>query len=149
MRPQELAFGLAATANAASLASVCTTAYAKAALPLDVLDGVTIDASSLSVTAKYNTSVTGSVFYPDSTFDYCNVTVSRLRVQHLCTEPSTYTHSLHTLTLKGMTGSSSHIGFQILPTSRADSLLQEVADLPSTRELEASLVQCNMVQPRV
>lgn len=75
MRPQEMVLGLAATANAASLASVCTTSYAKAALPLDALAGATIDASSVTAMAFYNTTVTGENFYPDSTFNYCNVTV--------------------------------------------------------------------------
>jgi tannase len=103
MRSQELFFlGLAATANAASLASVCTTSYAVAALPLDALEGVKIDASSVTATATYNASVTGNVFYPDSTFDYCNVTV---RLQHLYTALlMTDVDSLHTPTMREMIG---------------------------------------------
>lgn len=75
MRPQQLVFGLAAAASATSLSDVCTSSYAVAALPAGALESVTIDASSVTAVATYNTTITGEVMYPDSTFDYCNVTV--------------------------------------------------------------------------
>lgn len=85
MRSEQLIAGLTATVSAASLADVCTTSYAVAALPQGALESVTIDSSSVTAVAAYNTSVTGDSMFPDSTFDYCNVTV--------CS--STYTHDPH------------------------------------------------------
>lgn len=62
-------------AQAATLQDVCTSSYAKAALPADdFLAGVTIDPSTITASAVTNSSVSGSVYYPDATFDYCNVT---------------------------------------------------------------------------
>ena len=61
------------TQAAGSLANVCTIDYAKAALPANPT-GITIDASSVTVDAVTNASVSGATFYPDATFEYCNVT---------------------------------------------------------------------------
>lgn len=81
MRTALLTTSLVAAAHGASLSTVCTDAYAKAALPADgTLPGATIDQASLIVTPAYNYSVNGSDNFPDATFDYCNVTVSCLFV---------------------------------------------------------------------
>ncbi|TVY75885.1 Tannase, partial [Lachnellula suecica] len=99
MRTSQLAVtGLAATAGATSLANVCTTSYATAKLPLDELDGATIDTSSLTAQAFYNVTVTDEYFYPDSTFDYCNVTFAyshsgrndRVQVTYWLPDPSKF-----------------------------------------------------------
>jgi tannase len=64
-----------AVASAATLGDVCTTSYAQSSLPSNnVYPGITIDASSVRVTAVTNYNVTASPNYPDSAFDYCNVT---------------------------------------------------------------------------
>lgn len=60
--------------NSSSLSGVCTIAYAKASLPLDAVDGITIDPSSVSVQEVSNYTSSGSVTLPDATIDYCNVT---------------------------------------------------------------------------
>ena len=60
-------------AAAASLSDICTVAYARAALPLDILQGVTVDTSSVSTKLVTNFTAS-SIFYPTSTFDYCNLT---------------------------------------------------------------------------
>lgn len=56
-----------------SLSDICTDAYAKAALPIDTIDGITVDASSVSTSLVTNFTAS-SIFYPTSTFDYCNLT---------------------------------------------------------------------------
>ncbi|EHL00674.1 alpha/beta-Hydrolase [Glarea lozoyensis ATCC 20868] len=69
---------LASTAmvvRAASLSDICTTSYVSAALPVTgFYTGITINPDSLTVNAVANTTVTGQDFFPDATFDYCNVT---------------------------------------------------------------------------
>lgn len=67
-----LAYSATATATS-SLSDICTVAYAKDALPLDVLQGVTVDPSSVSTNLVTNFTAS-SIFYPTSTFDYCNLT---------------------------------------------------------------------------
>ncbi|CAI7613324.1 unnamed protein product [Penicillium glandicola] len=64
---------VASAAATTSLSDICTTAYAKQALPLDSLQGVTVDPSSVSTSLVTNFTAE-SVFYPTTTFDYCNVT---------------------------------------------------------------------------
>ena len=64
---------IVAVVRAATLDDVCTAAYVKAALPLDVLEGITIDTSSLLVSATTNYSSASSDFFPAATFDYCGV----------------------------------------------------------------------------
>ncbi|PWY64459.1 tannase [Aspergillus eucalypticola CBS 122712] len=64
---------LAATVQAATLDDVCTSAYVKAALPLDVLTGITIDSSSVVVSATKNYSSSAGDFFGAATFDYCAV----------------------------------------------------------------------------
>ncbi|PSK34248.1 hypothetical protein B9Z65_8574 [Elsinoe australis] len=65
---------LSATAHAATLQDVCTTSHVQASLPAEGdIDGVTVDSSSVYATPVYNASVSGADFYPDATFDYCNV----------------------------------------------------------------------------
>lgn len=62
-----------AVAQAASLADVCTTAWATSALPeAGFYNGITIDTSSVVVSAGYNFSATNDMF-PDTTVDYCSV----------------------------------------------------------------------------
>lgn len=66
-------FTCVAAVTAASLSDICTSSYAKTALPVDAIDGINIDISS--VTASLTTNYTAnSVFYPTTTFDYCNLT---------------------------------------------------------------------------
>lgn len=63
-----------AVVDAAALGDVCTSSYVQASLPADdFYVGITIDASSVSATPVTNTSVTGQTFFPDATFDYCNI----------------------------------------------------------------------------
>ncbi|KAJ9289354.1 hypothetical protein DTO021C3_3180 [Paecilomyces variotii] len=65
----------AGIAHAATLDEVCTTSYAQEALPADgFYQGVTIDPSSVVVAPVKNASVSDDVWYPDSVFDYCDVT---------------------------------------------------------------------------
>lgn len=64
-----------AVANAASLADVCTTSKVQTSLPSGLL-GLTIDASSVTASPVYNASTSGQVFFPDATFDFCNVTLA-------------------------------------------------------------------------
>ncbi|KAJ5388938.1 uncharacterized protein N7496_000006 [Penicillium cataractarum] len=56
-----------------SLSEICTDSYAKAALPIGTIDGITVDASSVSTSLVTNFTAS-SIFYPTSTFDYCNLT---------------------------------------------------------------------------
>ncbi|KAJ3001788.1 hypothetical protein HKX48_002669, partial [Thoreauomyces humboldtii] len=58
-----------------ALADVCTTAYAVANLPANPT-GITIDATSVTANAFTNVTVTDQEFFPNATFDYCNVTFS-------------------------------------------------------------------------
>lgn len=62
-----------ATAASTSLSDICTASYAKKALPVGAIQGVTIDSSSVSASLVTNFTAS-SIFYPTSTFDYCNVT---------------------------------------------------------------------------
>lgn len=63
-----------AVTYATTLDGVCTSSYVQASLPsADFYTGITIDNSSVSATPVYNTSVSGQDFFPDATFDYCNV----------------------------------------------------------------------------
>lgn len=77
MRPEFLALIAAAVdaaAYAATLNDVCTSSYVQASLPAaDFYNGITIDSSSVSASPVYNTSVSGQDFFPDATFNYCNV----------------------------------------------------------------------------
>ncbi|KAJ5715034.1 tannase [Penicillium malachiteum] len=59
--------------HAATLDDVCTSAYVKAALPLDILTGITIDSSSVVVSATKNYYSASGDFFPAATFDYCAV----------------------------------------------------------------------------
>lgn len=66
----------ATTAQAASLIDVCTTFYAKSVLPENsdfVTEGIDIDPSSLTV-SLVNNATADSLYYPEATIDYCNVT---------------------------------------------------------------------------
>ncbi|KAJ5918851.1 tannase [Penicillium verhagenii] len=74
-----LAGGLGlATVHAASLKDVCTTTYAKKALPAsDEFQGLTLDTSSITANAVYNASTTNEDNWPDVYgFDYCNITMT-------------------------------------------------------------------------
>lgn len=63
-------------AQAASLQSVCTTSNAKNALPLDVAEGIELDSSSVTTNVVTNYSVSDENYFPDATFDFCNVTLA-------------------------------------------------------------------------
>jgi hypothetical protein len=66
-----------AVAQAASLEDVCTSAYAVAALPAaDFYQGITIDNASVTANPVYAANASGNVMFPDSTFDYCNISFS-------------------------------------------------------------------------
>ncbi|CAK7231234.1 hypothetical protein SCUCBS95973_007842 [Sporothrix curviconia] len=65
--------GLQAVSATASLSDICSAAYAAAALPLDAVQGVTIDPTSVTTSLVTNFTAE-SIFYPTSTFDYCNLT---------------------------------------------------------------------------
>lgn len=71
-------FNLLATvaiASAATLEEVCTSDYASTRLPpSEFIKGITVHDSSVVATPVYNASVSDEVFYPDATFDYCNIT---------------------------------------------------------------------------
>lgn len=62
----------AAIAQAASLDQVCTAAHVRSSLPEN--GTYLFYPSSVTANAVYNTSVSGQTFFPDSTFNYCNVT---------------------------------------------------------------------------
>ncbi|THV85201.1 tannase and feruloyl esterase [Aureobasidium pullulans] len=62
----------AAIAQAASLDQVCTAAHVRNSLPEN--GTYLFYPSSVTANAVYNTSVSGQTFFPDSTFNYCNVT---------------------------------------------------------------------------
>jgi len=67
----------AARAQAASLGGFCKAAYVQAALPADgTIAGITLDPTSATANAVYNASISGEGFFPDATFNYCNVTVA-------------------------------------------------------------------------
>lgn len=77
MRFTLCALAVAAAASATTLDSLCTSTYAQAVLPADdIYEGITIDHSSVVTTSVKNASVQGQEFYPDATFDYCNVSFS-------------------------------------------------------------------------
>ncbi|KAK4239886.1 Tannase/feruloyl esterase [Achaetomium macrosporum] len=64
---------LTVVAATKSLSDICTTSYARAALPdSSVLPGITIDPSSVETTLASNVSYS-SDWYPTATIDYCNV----------------------------------------------------------------------------
>ncbi|CZR55644.1 related to tannase precursor [Phialocephala subalpina] len=61
--------------QALTLDDLCTTSYITAHFPaVDFYDGITLDPTSINTTAVTNASTSGSVFFPDATFDYCQVT---------------------------------------------------------------------------
>lgn len=77
--PKALAFTAIAyttTVCAASLKDVCTTAYARSALPTSTfIQGITLDPSSVTTNVVYNASTpSDGTFFPAATFSYCNVT---------------------------------------------------------------------------
>lgn len=64
-----------AVVHAATLDDVCTSSYVQASLPSDGFYlGITVDPSSVVANPVTNVSVSGENFFPDATFDYCNVT---------------------------------------------------------------------------
>lgn len=65
---------VASLVNAAVLNDVCTAAYVKATLPLNVMQGLTLNASTLVATAITNRTVLSSNDVPNGQFDYCSVT---------------------------------------------------------------------------
>ncbi|KAJ5659847.1 tannase subunit [Penicillium longicatenatum] len=67
----------AAIAQAANLGDVCTASRAKAAIPKHgLLPGIVTSSSTITANPVYNVTVTDEVYYPDATFDYCNVTMT-------------------------------------------------------------------------
>lgn len=66
---------VASLANGLSLQSNCDASYAMSILPSDdTYPGIKVDSSSVTASAFYNVSVSGSYMYPDAVFDYCNIT---------------------------------------------------------------------------
>lgn len=77
MRIQVLAASATAAtvAHAATLEQVCTPAHARAALPANETHlNLIFYPSTVTASPVYNTTVSDETFYPDGTFDYCNVT---------------------------------------------------------------------------
>lgn len=70
--------GMSASAAAAtSLADVCTTSHVRSALPANgTLFGLSMTPSSVTANPVYNASTSGQLFFPNATYDYCNVTFS-------------------------------------------------------------------------
>lgn len=65
----------AASAQAVSFADMCTASYLTDNFPaVDFFQGITLSPSSLTANPVYNHTVTDEYFYPDATFDFCNVT---------------------------------------------------------------------------
>ncbi|OCT54987.1 Tannase [Cladophialophora carrionii] len=63
-----------ASATAATLNDVCTPSYVRAHLPPPgFYQGVSLDPSSVTANPVSQVSVADSNFFPDATFDYCNV----------------------------------------------------------------------------
>lgn len=73
-----LAAAFGTVISAASLADVCTTTHLQSVLPTTNLYAgavaLTIDPSSATANAVYNLSSTGSVMFPNTVVNYCNVT---------------------------------------------------------------------------
>jgi tannase len=66
--------GLLGSATAATLNDVCRPSYVRAHLPAPgFYPGVSLDPSSVNANPVTQVSVTGNDFFPDATFDYCNV----------------------------------------------------------------------------
>ena len=66
--------GVLATASAASLNDVCTPAYVRAHLPVPgFYQGLSLDTSSVTANPVTQASVVNNAFFPDATFNYCNV----------------------------------------------------------------------------
>lgn len=89
---------LATAASATSLSSICTTSYATEALPIGAIDGITIDADSVSTSLVTNYTAS-SIFFPTDTFNYCNLTFAYshdgidddvVHVQYWLPEPSKF-----------------------------------------------------------
>lgn len=77
MRPSVLAASAAAVtvAHATTLADVCTPGHVRTALPANgTHQNLVFYPNSVTASPVYNTSVSNEVFFPDGTFDYCNVT---------------------------------------------------------------------------
>lgn len=72
-RSPAAALAFATAASATSLSRICTDTYAKKALPIGAIDGITIDSSSVSTSVVTNYTAT-SIFFPTDTFNYCNLT---------------------------------------------------------------------------
>jgi tannase len=73
-----LAFAVSGTTVfAVTLDSVCTVSYVRASLPSsESYLGVTVDPSSVVVSAVSNASVKDQTFFPNAVFDYCSVTLA-------------------------------------------------------------------------
>ncbi|KAL4891841.1 putative tannase [Aspergillus ambiguus] len=63
--------------HASSLADFCTKSHVQSSLPAsESILGLEIDTSSITANAIYNASTTGSNYFPDAIYDYCNVTLA-------------------------------------------------------------------------
>ncbi|KAJ5360991.1 tannase subunit [Penicillium brevicompactum] len=68
---------LVVIAKAMTLGDVCTYSHAQEAVPSwNLLPGINMTDSIVTATPVYNTSVSNEPYYPDATFDYCNVTMT-------------------------------------------------------------------------
>jgi tannase len=78
--PKLSSFGLLAlfaVTQASTLDDVCTTARTKASVPKNsILSGINTTNSVITANPVYNVSVSDEVYYPDATFDYCNITMT-------------------------------------------------------------------------
>ncbi|KIV86639.1 hypothetical protein PV11_02239 [Exophiala sideris] len=76
MRSSALLAGVTLTTavRALDLDDICTSSYLAAHFPaVDFYPGITLDPGSIAASVVLNASVMGNVFYPDITFDYCDV----------------------------------------------------------------------------
>lgn len=68
---------LVVMAKAVTLGNVCTQDHVQDAVPSwDLLPGINTTGSIVTANPVYNTSVYNEPYYPDATFDYCNVTMT-------------------------------------------------------------------------
>ncbi|PWY91632.1 tannase and feruloyl esterase [Aspergillus sclerotioniger CBS 115572] len=92
-----------ATAYATTLEDVCTVSFAQRSLPPDsVYPGISIDTSSVTAVAAYNVSSTNQVYFPDATFDYCNMPApTKFANRYLSTGGSGYDITVGSASLPG------------------------------------------------
>jgi tannase len=65
-----------AAVKATTLADTCTVTHVQASLPINgTLSGLEFDSTSVTAGPVYSASTRAQEFFPDATYDYCNVTL--------------------------------------------------------------------------